>query len=85
MGIMYERLSGSSSTSSYPSGSLKAALVRRTVFGDLDDPRDGLLLEPLTRVAGMDARRLGELPRAVGPSAREDAVEAEPVAEVDGE
>jgi hypothetical protein len=50
---------------------------------DLEDAADGLLLEPLVRVARMDTGRLGQLVRRRRAAPGERAVEAQPIAEID--
>ena len=45
---------------------------------DLEQPGDGLLLQPLARVALVDAGALGQLGRGRGPAVAQDPAEAEP-------
>jgi hypothetical protein len=52
---------------------------------DVEDPRDRLLLEPLACIPLVRLRRLGKLRRRRTLQLGERAVQAEPVAEVDGE
>ena len=60
------------------------AAARRGV-DDVEEAGDGLLLEPLARIARVDAGAVGELLRGQRAVTLERAVEAELDAEVDGE
>jgi hypothetical protein len=50
----------------------------------LEDPGDGLVLEPLADVARVGSRRLRQLGRGRGAAGAQRLVEPEAVAEVDG-
>ena len=52
---------------------------------DREDPRDGLLLEPLARVALVGAGLPGEVGRGRLPGLGQRLVQAEAIAQVDGE
>jgi hypothetical protein len=60
-------------------------LGRRVRIIDLDEAGDGLLLEPLARVALVDARCRGEPTGRERPAVAERQVETEPPADVDAE
>jgi hypothetical protein len=68
-------------------GRQREAAIRRgrVEVVDLEDPADGLLLEPLPRVAGVDAGHDGELARCERPLLGERAVQPQAVADVDAE
>ena len=51
---------------------------------DVEDPADGLVLEPFARVARMDAGTLGQLGRGRGAAVRQRPVQPEPIAQVHG-
>ena len=78
-------LSGSMRTAAWPSGSeyRRASGVGADVV-HVEDRPDGLVLEPLARVARMDPGPLGQLGRGGRPAVRQGAVQPEPVAEVHG-
>ena len=60
-------------------------LLRLLRVVHLHDPGSGLLLEPLPRVAGIDAGAFGELAGRERPVRGQHAVEAQAIPQVDGE
>ena len=62
-----------------------ASRRRRAASVDVEEAGDGLLLEPLARVARVDAGGVGQLAGGDRAVALDRAVEAEPRAEVHGE
>ncbi len=84
-GATSQGLSGSMRTAAWPSGSeYRRASGSAVDIVDVEDPADGLVLQPLACVAGMDAGSLGQLGRGCGTAVCERAVQAEAIAEVDG-
>jgi hypothetical protein len=75
----------STSTSSWRLAARTAGSGVRAGIVHVEQPGDGLLLQPFLGIALVDAGPAGELRRRGRPAQREGAVQPEPVAEVDVE